>query len=164
MDKKSTLFWGIFFVVIFFDLLTKEIAERILSNKTINVIPNLFDLTLVWNKGAAFGILAESPDYIRKLILIGSSIVAAVVVIIYFLKSKEKLSNLEILSLALIGGGSLGNLYDRLFLGQVRDFLDFYIKDHHWPAFNIADASITIGIGLFIFYELYYKKKSIINQ
>ncbi|WP_297889808.1 signal peptidase II [Sulfurihydrogenibium sp.] len=164
MDKKSTLFWGIFFVVIFLDLLTKEIAERILSNKTINVIPNLFDLTLVWNKGAAFGILAESPDYIRKLILIGSSIVAAVVVIIYFLKSKKKLSNLEILSLALIGGGSLGNLYDRLFLGQVRDFLDFYIKDHHWPAFNIADASITIGIGLFIFYELYYKKKSIINQ
>ncbi len=164
MDKKNILFWSVFFLIIFLDLTTKELAEKYLQNKTVNVIPNLFDLTLVWNKGAAFGILSESPEYIRKLILIGSSLIAAIVVIFYFIKSKEKLSNLEILSLALIGGGSLGNLYDRLFLGQVRDFLDFYIKDHHWPAFNIADASITVGIGLFIFYELYYKKRVIINH
>lgn len=164
MNKKYLLFWGVFFFVIILDLLAKEIAEKVLADKTIQVIPNLFDLTLVWNKGAAFGILSEAPEYIRKIFLLGSSLIAAVVVILYFIKSKEKLSNLEVFSLALIGGGSLGNLYDRLFLGQVRDFLDFYVKDYHWPAFNIADASITIGIGLFLFYELYYKKKSIINQ
>lgn len=164
MNKKNIVFWSIFFFVFFLDLLTKYLAENFLQGKTISVIPNFFDLTLVWNKGAAFGMLAEAPDYVRKFILIGSSVVAIVVVIFYFLKSKDKLSYVEIFSLSLIGGGSLGNLYDRFLLGQVRDFLDFYIKDHHWPAFNIADASITVGIGLFIFYELYLKKKSIINS
>lgn len=164
MNKKSVAFWGVFFLVFFLDLITKYLAETLLLDRTVSVIPNFFDLTLVWNKGAAFGMLAQAPDYIRKFILIGSSIVAIVVVVIYFLKSKDKLSYIEIFSLSLIGGGSLGNLYDRFFLGQVRDFLDFYIKDHHWPAFNIADASITVGIGLFIFYELHLKKRSIINN
>ncbi|MDM7273464.1 signal peptidase II [Sulfurihydrogenibium azorense] len=164
MNKKSVAFWGVFFLVFFLDLITKYLAETLLLDRTVSVIPNLFDLTLVWNKGAAFGMLAEAPEYVRKFILIGSSIVAIIVSVVYFLKSKDKLSNLEIFSLALIGGGSLGNLYDRFFLGQVRDFLDFYIKDHHWPAFNIADASITVGIGLFIFHELYLKKRSIINN
>jgi signal peptidase II len=164
MEKKSFTFWSIFVTIILIDLLTKNLAESYLKDKTIEVIPNFFNLTLVWNKGAAFGILAESPEYVRKLFLIGSSLIAAVVVIVYFLKSKDKLSNFETLSLALIGGGAVGNLYDRLFLGQVRDFLDFYIKDHHWPAFNVADASISVGIALFIFYELYYKKRSIIKN
>ncbi|MFN3786840.1 signal peptidase II [Sulfurihydrogenibium azorense] len=164
MNKKSVAFWGVFFLVFFLDLITKYLAETLLLDRTVSVIPNFFDLTLVWNKGAAFGMLAEAPEYIRKFILVGSSIVAIIVSVFYFLKSKDKLSNLEIFSLALIGGGSLGNLYDRFFLGQVRDFLDFYIKDHHWPAFNIADASITVGIGLFIFHELYLKKRSIINN
>lgn len=96
---------------------------------------------------------------IRKLILVGSSTVAALVTTFYVLKKYSNLSWIEIISLSLIAGGAVGNLYDRLFIGAVRDFLDFYISNHHWPAFNVADASITLGIGIFIFIEIYYKKR-----
>lgn len=119
----------------------------------------VFDLVLVWNTGAAFGILGQAPEMIRKLILVGSSTVAALVTTFYVLKKYSNLSWIEIISLSLIAGGAVGNLYDRLFIGAVRDFLDFYISNHHWPAFNVADASITLGIGIFIFIEIYYKKR-----
>lgn len=163
MNKKILTFLGISFVIIVLDLITKSLAEKYLADKTIEIIPGLFNLVLVWNKGAAFGMLAEAPETIRKLMLVGSSIIAAVITAGYVFKSSAKLSNLEVLSLALICGGSVGNLYDRFMLGQVRDFLDFYINDHHWPAFNVADASITIGIALFIGYELFWKKRKITN-
>ena len=163
MNKKVLTFLGISFFIVFADLLTKTLAETYLADKTVEIISGFFNLVLVWNKGAAFGMLAEAPEVVRKLMLIGSSIIAAVITSGYVFKAYSKLSNLEVLSLALICGGSVGNLYDRLFLGQVRDFLDFHIKDHHWPAFNVADASITIGIALFIGYELFWKKKKVLG-
>ncbi len=164
MKNKINLFFFIGIFVIFLDLLTKSIAENQLANRVIEVIPGFFNLVLVWNKGAAFGIIANAPEIIRKIVLIGSSTIAAIITTMYVIKSKEKLSIFEIVSLSLIAGGSVGNLYDRLFIGAVRDFLDFYIGQHHWPAFNIADASISIGIFLFIFYELFWKKKHLENK
>ena len=152
-------FLAIVVFIIVIDLFTKSLAEKLLANKEITVINNFFDLVLVWNKGAAFGVLAEAPLWIRKLVLVVASLVAAIATIVYAYAKKDKLSKLELISLALIAGGALGNLYDRIFLGQVRDFLDFHIYQYHWPAFNIADASITIGITLFVFNELYLKKK-----
>jgi len=161
MDKKFTVFLTVFISVIFLDLLTKETAVRVLSSTDrIPVISGFFDLTLVWNRGAAFGILGEAPEIIRKLVLIGASTIAAVVTVIYSYKKRYSLSYWEITFLALIAGGAVGNLYDRIFIGAVRDFLDFYIKDYHWPAFNIADSAISIGIFGFIVYELFFKKKS----
>lgn len=146
-------------VIIAFDLITKNIAQSYLSDKTISVIPGFFDLVLVWNTGAAFGILGQAPEVIRKLVLVGSSTIAAIITTFYVLKKHPYLSWLEIISLSLIAGGAVGNLYDRLFIGAVRDFLDFYISTYHWPAFNIADASITVGIAIFVFIEIYYKKR-----
>ena len=163
MPRKILTFLLISLSVVSFDLMTKSLSETYLAHKTIEVIPGLFNLVLVWNKGAAFGILAEAPETVRKLMLVGSSVIAAVITSVYTFREYNKLSKIEILSLALICGGSIGNLYDRLFLGQVRDFLDFYIKDYHWPAFNIADASITIGIALFLWYELFKKNKKVKN-
>ncbi len=143
--------------VIVVDLLTKLIAEKYLADKVITIIPGFFDLTLVWNRGAAFGIIANAPEFVRKLILIGASTIAALATFIYAYKAKDRLSKFEFYSLALIAGGAIGNLYDRFLIGAVRDFLDFHIYEHHWPAFNIADASITIGIMAFLFNELYLK-------
>ena len=153
-------FLAIVAAIIVLDLLTKSLAESFLAEKDITVIKNFFDLTLVWNKGAAFGVLAKAPLWIRKLVLVVASLIAAIATIFYAYVKRDKLSNLELVSLALIAGGALGNLYDRIFLGQVRDFLDFHIFQYHWPAFNIADASITIGIALFVFNELYLKKRN----
>ena len=161
MNKKFRIFLAVFIFVVILDLLTKEIAVRFLSQvEKVSVIPGLFDLTLVWNKGAAFGILSEAPEIVRKLVLIGASSAAAVVTIIYSYKKRYSLSYWEIIFLALIAGGAIGNLYDRIFIGAVRDFFDFYIKNYHWPAFNVADSSISIGIAGFIVYELFFKKKS----
>ncbi|SNZ10599.1 signal peptidase II Aspartic peptidase. MEROPS family A08 [Persephonella hydrogeniphila] len=161
MDRKFSIFLIIFISVVFLDLITKEIAVRFLSSVgRISVIPGFFDLTLVWNRGAAFGILGEAPEIIRKLVLIGASSIAAIVTVIYSYKKRFSLSYWEIVFLALIAGGAVGNLYDRIFIGAVRDFLDFYIKNYHWPAFNIADSAISIGIFGFIIYEIFFRKKS----
>jgi len=159
MDRKFINFLFVAFAVFFLDLLTKYLAENFLSGKSITVIPGIFNLVLVWNKGAAFGFLATAPEIVRKLILIFVSLFAAVLTILYAYAKKDSLSKLEFYSLALIAGGALGNLYDRIFLGAVRDFLDFHIGEYHWPAFNIADASITIGIILFLFNEFFLKKR-----
>ncbi len=141
------------------DLITKEIAERVLIGRDITLIPGFFDLTLVWNKGAAFGILANASEAVRKLILIFASLIAVIITVIFTYKKQRDLHPMQIYSLALITGGALGNLYDRIFIGAVRDFIDWHIKQYHWPAFNIADTSITLGIAIFIFYELFLKKK-----
>ncbi|WP_457640242.1 signal peptidase II [Persephonella sp.] len=160
MDKKFTVFLATAVSVIFLDLFTKELAVRFLSETgKVSVIPGFFDLTLVWNRGAAFGILAEAPEYIRKLVLIGASSIAAVVTVVYAFVRRNSLSYWEIVSLSLIAGGAVGNLYDRIFIGAVRDFFDFYIKNHHWPAFNVADSAISVGIFMFVVYELFFKKK-----
>jgi len=161
MDKKLKIFIIIALLIIVIDLITKEIAVKYLSKVgSITIIPGFFDLTLVWNRGAAFGILAEAPEYLRKLILIGASSIAAVITFVYAYLKRNSLSYWEIVSLALIAGGAVGNLYDRIFIGAVRDFFDFHIKNNHWPAFNIADSAISIGIATFIIYELFLKKKS----
>ncbi len=159
MDRKFIKFVAVVFFIIFLDLLTKNLAEAYLKGKTITIIPSLFNLVLVWNKGAAFGILANASEFVRKLVLIFASLIAALFTIAYAYVKRHSLSNLEFYSLALIAGGALGNLYDRIFLGAVRDFLDFHINNYHWPAFNIADSSITIGITLFIINEIFFKKK-----
>ncbi len=153
-------FIGLVVLVIALDLTTKYIAESYLYGKTLTIIDGFFNLVLIWNRGAAFGVLAAAPEIIRVLVLIIASILAVIITVLYAYKNREKLSNLQFYSLALIAGGALGNLYDRIFLGKVRDFLDFHIGNYHWPAFNIADGSITVGISLFIIYELFFKRKN----
>ncbi len=157
--KRFYTFIGVSSFIFFLDLLTKHIAAEILKNKTITIIPGFLDFTLVWNRGAAFGILADAPEFVRKLVLIFASGIAVIIAVLYAYKKQDKLNFIQFLSLALITGGALGNLYDRIFIGAVRDFIDIHIKQYHWPAFNIADMSISIGIFLFIVYEIFFKKK-----
>ena len=110
-------------------------------------ITGVFNLVLTYNTGAAFSILSEASGWQRWLL---SMIAVGASVMIIFLLNKYKTEHLFCLSLSLILGGAIGNLWDRITLGHVIDFLDFYIGDYHWPAFNIADSAIFIGAILLI--------------
>ncbi|MFZ5774674.1 MAG: signal peptidase II [Thermodesulfobacteriota bacterium] len=113
------------------------------------VIPGLFNLTHLTNTGAAFGMLAGAQTTWRQLFFVGVAVVALGVMIFSF-KHFRSQSRLYIHALGLIAGGAVGNLIDRVRFGAVVDFLDFYVGSHHWPAFNVADSAITVGVGLFL--------------
>jgi len=144
-------------LVVIFDQITKFlILENLpLFHSTI-VIPGFFNITHILNPGGAFGFMAHQTSNLRNLLfLLASSI--AICFIFYFYKNISKTQPLLSSGLALIFGGAIGNLIDRIRFGKVVDFLDFYIGSHHWPAFNIADSAITIGITIFVFHLLFKK-------
>jgi len=122
------------------------------------VIADLFNLTYLTNNGAAFSILAGQPAVWRQLFFIGAA-GAALVCIWIAQRSFGRNSVVYSLSLALIAGGAIGNLIDRIRYGFVVDFLDVYVGSHHWPAFNIADSAITIGVILFIIKNLLFERQ-----
>jgi signal peptidase II len=125
-------------IILSLDLITKFLAsQNLLLNQSLPLIKGFFYLTLIHNRGAAFGILKN-----QTALFIFTSLLAVVLIYSSLKKNKSyKKLTLASVSLAFILGGALGNLIDRLFLGYVVDFLDFRI----WPVFNIADSAITIG-------------------
>ena len=134
--------------VIVLDALTKWlVAARIDLHESITVIPNLFEIVHVRNAGAAFGIGANTDSHIVPMLLNGGAIIVFCVVVVYALRTAVTDRMLQV-ALHLILGGAIGNLLDRFRFGYVVDFLDFYVRDHHWPAFNVADSAICIGISL----------------
>jgi len=110
-------------------------------------VTGFFNLVLVFNKGAAFSFLAGAPGW-QTPVLAGVAIIASAVISVLILKNKNKF--LFCCGLALILGGAIGNLIDRLRFGHVVDFLDFHAMGWHWPAFNVADSAITLGAVLLI--------------
>ena len=143
--------------VIFVDQITKYIIKINLSlYDNIIVIEKFFNITHILNPGGAFGLLASQSPEIRKLIFLFMSSIAALFVLWFY---KKCASNFVFLSygLALIFGGAVGNLIDRFKYGKVVDFLDFYIGSLHWPAFNVADSAISIGMGILIYHILFNK-------
>ena len=136
-------------LVIVFDQLTKILADQFLQyHQPVELIP-MFNLTLMYNKGAAFSFLASAGGWQRWFFLILTS---AVSIFIYLWLRKLKTHQiLQYSALALILGGAIGNLIDRAIYGHVIDFLDVYYSQHHWPAFNIADSAITVGAILLIY-------------
>lgn len=145
-------FW-IFLIVIsslILDQISKYFAVQYLDHHSaIEVIPAFFQLTLVHNRGAAFGILSGLDEPIRSVLLIGLSI-AAFGILIYLYIKRPQGDCLVACAIALITGGAIGNLVDRIRLGYVVDFLDVYVKSYHWPTFNIADSCITVGMILIL--------------
>jgi signal peptidase II len=138
--------------VIAMDAVTKWMVIRHIDfRQTIEMIPNFFQLVHVQNTGAAFGIGANSASRLTPLLLNGGAIAVFVMVVVYALRSAASDTLLQS-ALHLILGGAIGNLIDRFRFGSVVDFLDFYIRigsqDHHWPAFNVADSAICVGIAL----------------
>ncbi|HEX2121116.1 MAG TPA: signal peptidase II [Thermoanaerobaculia bacterium] len=138
-------------VVLILDIWTKWLVmRRIDLHEAIPVIPDFFQLVHVRNTGAAFGIGANADSRLVPLLLNVGAIAVFCVVVVYALRSAVSDRLLQT-GLHLILGGAIGNLLDRFRFGYVVDFLDVYIGTHHWPAFNVADSAICIGIGLLFF-------------
>lgn len=145
-------------LVIVFDQLTKALVERAFSfAERKAVISGFFDLTLVYNKGAAFSFLAGAGGW-QRWFFIGLGTVAAVFIV--FLLFRHGGQTLFAAALALILGGAVGNVIDRVWRSQVVDFLLFYYDRYHFPAFNVADSAITVGAGLLILDELLRVRRS----
>lgn len=144
-------------LVVVLDQVTKLwIIKNLPLYHSITVIPGLFNVTHILNPGGAFGFMAHHNSHLRNvLFLLASSI--AICFIYFYYNSVSKTEPLLATGLALILGGAVGNLIDRIRFGKVVDFLDFYIGNHHWPAFNVADSAITVGIAVFVFHLLFKK-------
>ncbi len=142
---------------ILLDRVTKILIEQLLPpNDAITVIPGLFQITHVHNRGAAFGLFSDSTWEWRTAILIGFSMLALAVVAYLLWKSEHTLPTTAY-GLSLILGGAIGNLWDRIAHGQVTDFLHFYIDSHVWPDFNVADSCIVVGAALLMFEIIFAK-------
>ena len=144
---------------ILLDQATKlQIMQTMRLHESIPVIPNLFSITYIRNPGAAFGILASSSNGFRLLFFGFASLFALVLLgtIFFRLRHDDWVGQL---SIAGIFGGAIGNLLDRVRFGEVIDFLDFYIDAYHWPAFNVADAAISVGVCFLIAHFMLEKKK-----
>lgn len=142
--------WLIFLLLLVLDQLTKVWAFSYLSaHGSVEIIPGLFNLTLILNPGAAFGMFSGLEDYYRRLVLFGVSFVALVVVL-HFMAKEARGDSWAQAALSAILAGAVGNILDRLRLDAVIDFLDFYLGTYHWPAFNVADSAITLGVGILI--------------
>lgn len=113
------------------------------------VVPGFFDLIHVKNTGIAFGLFPARREFMGTLLLIGLGFAALTVVSVYFRRTSER-EPLLLLSLSLVLGGAVGNLVDRILLRAVTDFLDVYVGAYHWPAFNVADSGVTVGIVLML--------------
>ena len=132
------------FLIVAADQLVKFVMLKVLVyGSPVVIIKEFFSLTLVFNTGAAFGILRG-----WRSLFIFLPILTVVLIIILFFKSRNKKK--LVVSLALILGGTIGNLVDRIRYGCVVDFLDLYFQKWHWPAFNIADICICLGVLLFL--------------
>ncbi|MBC8208787.1 MAG: lipoprotein signal peptidase [Desulfobulbaceae bacterium] len=113
------------------------------------VIPEFFNLTLVMNRGAAFGFLAGVESAWRHYFFLILGSVALIILVIAWIRIRH-VQALYGTALPLIAGGALGNMIDRLQHGAVVDFFDVYVGSYHWPAFNIADSAIFVGVFLFL--------------
>jgi signal peptidase II len=158
-DRRAWLL-GISALVILLDRLTKYwVSHHIEEGDAIVVVRRVFRITHVRNPGAAFSMFVESsrPEVVRW-VLAGFSILAAAVVVFAILRFGRRMTP-TMIALALILGGTIGNLWDRLRSGLVTDFLEVHIIHYHWPDFNVADSAIVIGGILLVLDALFSSPK-----
>ncbi len=161
---KNKYAWVAFIVCLvpFLDQITKHLVEtRIRPFESISVIPGFFHLTHVRNRGAAFSLFSTRPDWFRGAFFITITLTAIIALAVLIRKTHERLL---IVAFALIVGGAAGNLIDRIRYGAVVDFIDWYVRGYHWPAFNVADSAITIGVGLLAIDMLLQKSKDVKSE
>lgn len=139
------MFFWIAFTGFILDQTSKlAVIIKLDPHQSVQVIPGFFDIVFVKNRGMAFGMFSQiNSTFFHYLLL--SVIIVAIAAILFFLFTLKKNQAWMGLGLSLILGGALGNLVDRIRLGYVIDFLDFALKDYHWPAFNMADSIVTAG-------------------
>jgi len=157
--------WKIFGLIavagLVIDQATKIYVDRMMHlYQSIPVIDGLFNIFYIRNKGAAFSFLSSASWRIPFFIAV--SLIASLVIIVGIKKLRED-QRLAMISMSMIFSGAVGNLIDRVRLGEVIDFLDVYWKTHHWPAFNVADSLICVGVGLLAL-DMYLEEKRLKQQ
>jgi signal peptidase II len=153
---KKILFYFIIVVILFLlDRISKLYILNLAQNSNVDIYLNSFlNFYLIWNKGIGFGLFSFDKSIIYNLITF-FIIILNIIIIVMICRTKDY----KIYFLILILGGSLGNLYDRLYYYAVPDFIDFHIKNFHWFIFNVADIFISIGIICLIIVEIFVKKE-----
>ncbi len=141
--------------VVILDQVTKAIIIRNIELfHSIPVIEGFFNLNHIRNQGGAFSVFANQSLWLRRVIFLFFPLIVTGL-ILYLYRNLKDSQRLLSFGLALISGGAIGNLIDRFRIGEVIDFLDFYINDLHWPSFNIADSAISVGITIFIIHIIF---------
>lgn len=159
MRTKNILFLAITVLVVLLDQLSKAwILAALRLHEGFPLIDGFFNIVHVRNPGAAFGFLASAPPLFRYIFFIAVT-VAAILLILHYLRVSRIEETSLISALALILAGAVGNLIDRVRFGEVVDFLDVYIGAHHWPAFNVADSAISVGAAILIVVLLRRRKE-----
>lgn len=161
MGKKIRLITLVVGTILLLDQVTKLAVDRSLAlHQSVPVIEGFFHLTYVRNTGAAFGVLADAPKAFRvPFFFIATG--AAIGALLVFLRRADTDTPLLLFALSGVLGGALGNLLDRLCYGEVIDFLDFHWRGYHWPAFNVADSCITLGVVGLLFYSFWGEGKKL---
>ena len=148
MKRFVWLFVGLTGAILVLDQVTKALVSAALRlHESRSIIPGFLSLTLVHNTGAAFGILAGESSPLRTAFFLVVSVVAMGVVLWLLLRLRPE-QKVEAVALSLIFGGAVGNVIDRIRFGKVIDFIDVFYRSYHWPAFNVADAAISVGVFL----------------
>ena len=145
-------------IIAFFDLLSKRaifaiLEQQQIANPEIKIF-DFFSLVYVWNRGVSFGMF----NNLQNSQLIFSIIQGSIAIILCFWLFNCEKKHVS-MALGLIIGGALGNVIDRIQNGAVADFLDFHIASYHWPAFNLADSAVFIGVAILLFDEILFKEK-----
>jgi len=160
------LYISIFLVlaVVVLDQLTKLlVVNSFRLHESLVIIPNFFNLTYLTNKGAAFGFLAGVTSAWRHyFFLILVSVALVLLCIAWFRMRKDH--RFYGPALAMIAGGAIGNVIDRVRFGAVVDFLDFHVAGHHWPVFNVADSAITVGVAFFLLANILEERQKKLKQ
>jgi signal peptidase II len=155
--NKTSLALLVSSVVIALDIITKELVlVNLRPGDVIDILPFL-RIVLVKNTGAAFGLFSS----LGNSFFIVVTLLAITFIIAYMIKIPK---GLELAALSLILGGAIGNFTDRITVGEVTDFIDFYLGTWHWPAFNVADSALTVGIALFAWINVFCRCKDVINS
>lgn len=157
--RKSALWQWLLIslIVVVLDLYTKHLVQQVFTLGDQQTITSFFDLVRYHNEGAAFSFLADAGGW-QKWFFTAVSVFASGLIL--YLLNKHNQEKLFSFGLALVLGGAIGNLYDRVTLGYVVDFLSFHLNHLYWPAFNLADSAITVGVALLIWDSLTTKKEA----
>lgn len=145
-SQRWSLLLGVSLVIVILDQITKTLVMHAMSvHESIPIIAGFFNLTYIRNPGAAFGMFATTNSAFRLIFFVGTSIFALGLLgtIFYRMHPADVWGQLSVSGIV---GGAIGNLLDRLRYGEVVDFLDFYFGGYHWPAFNVADSAISVGV------------------
>ena len=162
MKSNYVIFAGISTLVLAIDQGTKSYISRSMDlYSSIAVVDNYFSITFLRNRGAAFGLFANSGFRLPFFILVALAVLVCILCMLRKLSDRQKLTTV---ALSLIFSGALGNLVDRVRLGEVTDFLDVYWRGRHWPAFNIADSAICVGVVIVLLGNIISEKCSRIEN